>query len=51
MQACDSITLDYQSILQAAAILRTNLDRSVLWQRYMDMHLALERVMLDLGAI
>lgn len=45
----DSITVDYQSILTAANALRTTLDRNVLWHRYMELHTAVERLMLDLG--
>lgn len=42
----DSITTDYQAVLTSGASLRTTLDRAVLWQKYMDMHLAITSLML-----
>lgn len=43
----DSITLDYQAVLNASVLIRNSPDRNAIWQRYMDMHMAIERVMLD----
>ena len=44
----DSVTTEYQTIITAAHSLRTNNDRQQLWSKYMEMHIAIERIMLDL---
>lgn len=43
----DTITTEYQTILNTAAALRTATDRQQIWQKYMDLHTAIERIMLD----
>ena len=45
----DSITTEYQTILTTAAIVRTTNEQSAIRQKYIEMHLAIERLMLDQG--
>lgn len=35
------ITVDYQTVLTSAALIRNSPDRNVIWQRYMEMHMAI----------
>lgn len=48
MSAPDPVSLEYQTVLTASATMRTATDRGQVWQRYIEMHLAVERIMLDL---
>lgn len=41
--------MEYQTILAAAASIRTVADRGTVWQRYIDMHMGIERILLDQG--
>jgi hypothetical protein len=45
----DSITTEYQTVLSTAAIIRTTNEQSAIRQKYVEMHLAIERLMLDQG--
>lgn len=38
---------EYQTVLNMSTAMRTCPERTTLWQRYVDMHLAIERIMLD----
>lgn len=45
----DTITIEYQTVLNCAAALRSGSDRTTLWTKYVDMHVAIERLTLDQG--
>ena len=45
----DTITTEYQSILNAANVIRTAGDAQTIWVKYTEMHGGIERVMLDQG--
>ena len=41
------ITMDYQTILNSAGIIRTGQERNAIWTRYTEMHMAIERIILN----
>ena len=43
----DTITSEYQTILQCATALCTACDRNQLWLKYMELHTSIERIILD----
>jgi DNA-directed RNA polymerase beta' subunit len=45
----DSITIEYQTILTTATAIRNTNEQSVLRQKYIELHMAIERLMLDQG--
>lgn len=45
----DTLTAEYQTILNCAAVLRSSSDRAVIWTKYADMHQSIERLTLDQG--
>ena len=45
----DTITVEYQNIIQSIHTIQTSSDRNQVWTRYMEMHVSVERVMLDQG--
>ena len=45
----DSITIEYQTILTAATAIRNTNEQNVMRQKCMELHLAIERLMLDQG--
>lgn len=45
----DSITIEYQTILTTCSTVRNTNEQTVMRQKYVEMHLAIERLMLDQG--
>ena len=43
----DTITTEYQTILQCASVLTTASDRNQLWLKYMELHTSIERIILN----